>query len=58
MEKLRIAADVSHLSVKGFYDLADMAEKPFMAFFSWAKEPAAVASVKIMESMSPVKFIV
>lgn len=34
MEKLRIAADVSHLSVKGFYDLADMAEKPFMASHS------------------------
>ena len=34
MEKLHIAADVSHLSVKGFYDLADMAEKPFMASHS------------------------
>ena len=34
MEKLRIAADVSHLSVKGFYDLADMAEKPFLASHS------------------------
>lgn len=34
MEKLRIAADVSHLSVKGFYDLADIAEKPFMASHS------------------------
>ena len=34
MEKLRIAADVSHLSVKGFYDLADLAEKPFMASHS------------------------
>ena len=34
MEKLRIAADVSHLSKKGFYDLADMAEKPFMASHS------------------------
>lgn len=34
MENLRIAADVSHLSVKGFYDLADMAEKPFLASHS------------------------
>lgn len=34
MERLRIAADVSHLSVKGFYDLADIAEKPFMASHS------------------------
>ena len=34
MEKLRIAADVSHLSRKGFYDLADFAEKPFMASHS------------------------
>lgn len=34
MEKLKIAADVSHLSVKGFYDLADIAEKPFMASHS------------------------
>ena len=34
MENLRIAADVSHLSVKGFYDLADLAEKPFMASHS------------------------
>ena len=34
MEKLKIAADVSHLSVKGFYDLADLAEKPFMASHS------------------------
>ena len=34
MEKLRIAADVSHLSKKGFYDLADFAEKPFMASHS------------------------
>ena len=34
MENLKIAADVSHLSVKGFYDLADMAEKPFMASHS------------------------
>ncbi len=34
MEKLRVAADVSHLSVKGFYDLADIAEKPFMASHS------------------------
>lgn len=34
MEKLRIAADVSHLSKKGFYDLADIAGKPFMASHS------------------------
>ncbi len=34
MENLKIAADVSHLSVKGFYDLADIAEKPFMASHS------------------------
>lgn len=34
MEKLCIAADVSHLSKKGFYDLADLAEKPFMASHS------------------------
>lgn len=34
MESLKIAADVSHLSKKGFYDLADMAEKPFMASHS------------------------
>lgn len=34
MEKLRIAADVSHLSKKGFYDLADIAEKPFLASHS------------------------
>ncbi len=34
MEKLKIAADVSHLSVKGFYDLADIAEKPFLASHS------------------------
>lgn len=34
MEKLAIAADVSHLSVKGFYDLADIAEKPFIASHS------------------------
>lgn len=34
MENLRIAADVSHLSVKGFYDLADLAENPFMASHS------------------------
>ncbi|MBR5234143.1 MAG: membrane dipeptidase [Clostridia bacterium] len=34
MENLRIAADVSHLSVKGFYDLADLADKPFMASHS------------------------
>lgn len=34
MEKLRIAADVSHLSKKGFYDLSDLAEKPFMASHS------------------------
>ena len=34
MEKLRIAADVSHLSKKGFYDLADFAEKLFMASHS------------------------
>ena len=34
MENLRIAADVSHLSVNGFYDLADLAEKPFMASHS------------------------
>lgn len=34
MEKLRIAADVSHLSKKGFYDLADFAQKPFMASHS------------------------
>lgn len=34
MEKLCIAADVSHLSRKGFRDLADIAEKPFMASHS------------------------
>ncbi len=34
MEKLRIAADVSHLSKKGFYELADLAGKPFMASHS------------------------
>lgn len=34
MEKLHIAADVSHLSKKGFYDLADIAEKPFVASHS------------------------
>lgn len=34
MEKLCIAADVSHLSKKGFYDLADIAGKPFMASHS------------------------
>ena len=34
MEKLRIAADVSHLSKKGFYDLADFSTKPFMASHS------------------------
>lgn len=34
MEKLKIAADVSHLSVRGFYDLADIAEKPFLASHS------------------------
>jgi len=34
MEKLRIAADVSHLSKKGFYDLSDIAEKPFIASHS------------------------
>ena len=34
MEKLRIAADVSHLSVKGFYDLADIATKPIIASHS------------------------
>lgn len=34
MEKLHIAADVSHLSKKGFYDLADYAQKPFMASHS------------------------
>lgn len=34
MERLCIAADVSHLSKKGFYDLADMAEKPFVASHS------------------------
>lgn len=34
MEKLHIAADVSHLSKKGFCDLADIAEKPFIASHS------------------------
>lgn len=34
MERLHIAADVSHLSKKGFYDLADFAEKPFVASHS------------------------
>ena len=34
MERLRIAADVSHLSVKGFYDLADIATKPIIASHS------------------------
>lgn len=34
MEKLHIAADVSHLSKNGFYDLADIAEKPFLASHS------------------------
>lgn len=34
MELLRIAADVSHLSKKGFYDLADLADKPFLASHS------------------------
>lgn len=34
MEKLCIAADISHLSRKGFRDLADIAEKPFMASHS------------------------
>lgn len=34
MEKLRIVADVSHLSKKGFYDLTDIAEKPFIASHS------------------------
>lgn len=34
MERLRIAPDVSHLSRKGFYDLADTAEKPFLASHS------------------------
>lgn len=34
MEKIRIAADVSHLSKKGFYDLADIAQKPFIASHS------------------------
>lgn len=34
MEKLHIAPDVSHLSKKGFYDLADFAQKPFIASHS------------------------
>lgn len=34
MEKLCIAADVSHLSKRGFYDLSDIAEKPFVASHS------------------------
>lgn len=34
MEKLHIAADVSHLSKKGFYELADIAENPFVASHS------------------------
>lgn len=34
MENLCIAADVSHLSKKSFYDLADIAEKPFLASHS------------------------
>ena len=34
MERLHIAADVSHLSKKGFYCLADIAEKPFIASHS------------------------
>lgn len=34
MEKLSIVSDVSHLSVKGFYDLADIAGKPFIASHS------------------------
>ncbi len=34
MEKLHIVPDVSHLSKKGFYDLADTAQKPFLASHS------------------------
>lgn len=34
MEKLHIVPDVSHLSKKGFYDLADTAGKPFLASHS------------------------
>lgn len=34
MERLNIVADVSHLSKKGFYQLADFAEKPFIASHS------------------------
>lgn len=34
MEKLNIVADVSHLSKKGFYQLADIAKKPFIASHS------------------------
>lgn len=31
MNRLGIVADVSHLSDKGFYDVAEIAEKPFIA---------------------------
>ena len=34
MERLKIVADVSHLSKKGFYDLEKIAEKPFIASHS------------------------
>ena len=34
MNRLGIVADVSHLSDKGFYDVAEIAEKPFIASHS------------------------
>jgi membrane dipeptidase len=37
LERLGILADVSHLSEKGFWDLAEMAQKPFIASHSNAK---------------------
>jgi len=37
MEELRILADVSHLSERGFWDLAEMATRPILASHSNAK---------------------
>lgn len=37
MEKMGILIDVSHLSVQGFWDVAQMAKKPFMASHSCVK---------------------
>ncbi|MNI03670.1 Membrane dipeptidase [compost metagenome] len=55
MNKLGMIVDVSHLSVKGFWELVDMSEKPFVASHSNVRE---VCSHPRNLSMDQIKVII